>query len=254
MQLHVIHDPPAEGAWNMAVDEMMLQHVAATGEPILRFYAWQAPTLSLGYFQSLAAREGHAASRDCPAVRRSTGGGAIVHDREITYSIAFPVAQRWSAAASALYDTVHGGLVAALAQFQVYATLCEATLHPLENEPFLCFERRAEGDVLLGRQKIAGSAQRRRQGAVLQHGSLLWERSPAAPELPGLADLCNGPPPNRAEFLETWIGELQRRASSLISDDSLEPLPAAWTADQRQAAEGLLSDRFRGEAWLRRRA
>ena len=180
--LRIIHDPPACGTWNMAVDEMLLEAVAKSGEPTLRFYQWSEPTLSLGYFQAVADRALHEASVACPVVRRSTGGGAIVHDVELTYSIALPLVARWSAVATSVYDLFHQTLVLALANFGITATLCETTLHPLAGEPFLCFERRAKGDVLVGTHKIAGSAQRRKQGAMLQHGSILLEKSAFAPE------------------------------------------------------------------------
>src|SRR5688500_9559950 len=89
--LRVITDPPASGAWNMAVDEALLESAATGSVATLRFYEWHEPTLSLGYFQPAADREQHAASRACPLVRRASGGGAIVHDRELTYSLAWPL-------------------------------------------------------------------------------------------------------------------------------------------------------------------
>ena len=91
--LRVIVDPPADGAWNMAVDEALLLSDERTGLTI-RFYQWEEPTLSLGYFQSLAEREQHPPSVDCPMVRRASGGGAILHDRELTYSMVAPLDQR----------------------------------------------------------------------------------------------------------------------------------------------------------------
>ena len=88
-------DPPAPGSWNMALDETLLESAADGGESSLRFYGWSQPTLSLGYFQPYDDRCQHAASRNCPAVRRASGGGAILHDREITYSFALPRAILW---------------------------------------------------------------------------------------------------------------------------------------------------------------
>ena len=74
----------------MAVDETLLFDAAENGTATLRFYSWDEPTLSLGYFQRYADREQHTASRTCAVVRRQTGGGAILHDRELTYSLALP--------------------------------------------------------------------------------------------------------------------------------------------------------------------
>ncbi len=88
-------DPPGAGAWNMAVDEMLLEWSAAQGGCCLRLYGWREATLSLGYFQEYADRAGHGPSRNCPVVRRLTGGGAIVHDAELTYSLVVPGGHPW---------------------------------------------------------------------------------------------------------------------------------------------------------------
>src|SRR5436190_3445677 len=85
-------DPPAEGVWNMAVDEVLLDGVAAgSAPPTLRFYAWSPACLSLGYFQpfSVVNLEG-CRGLGVEVVRRPTGGRAILHDRELTYSVVLP--------------------------------------------------------------------------------------------------------------------------------------------------------------------
>src|SRR5690242_1143259 len=87
-EIRLILDPPAPGSWNMAVDEALLETAADAGIATLRFYQWNEPTLSLGYFQAAAERNQHSMSSGCPLVRRASGGGAILHDRELTYSIA----------------------------------------------------------------------------------------------------------------------------------------------------------------------
>src|SRR5262245_11329728 len=181
-------DPPADGAWNMSVDEALLQAAETDGVATLRFYQWREPTLSLGYFQSHIDRHRHPVSSSCPLVRRSTGGGAILHDRELTYSIILPLAESRRFAAENLYRAVHGSLIETLGELGITASLCDCS-SAAANEPFLCFQRRTLGDILLGQHKIGGSAQRRRGCAILQHGSILLARSAAAPELAGIADL-----------------------------------------------------------------
>ena len=79
----------------MAVDEVLLEAAAADGQCTLRFYRWEEPTLSLGYFQTYADRWQHEPSRDAAVVRRTSGGGAILHDAELTYSFAVPAIIRW---------------------------------------------------------------------------------------------------------------------------------------------------------------
>jgi lipoate-protein ligase A len=186
----LIESPAGPGDWNMAVDAALMESVAASGQCCLRFYSWSEPTVSLGYFQNAADRQTHGASRACAIVRRSTGGGAIVHDHEITYSLVVPTGDALVAHPPELYQLLHRTLIEALSDWQIVAKICPgADTHSPAQEPFLCFERRAAGDVLLGHAKVAGSAQRRRRGAVLQHGSVLLKKSPAAPELFGIIDL-----------------------------------------------------------------
>src|SRR5688500_7762020 len=110
------HDPPARGSWNMALDEALL-HRAAEGAPaVLRFYEWQEPTLSLGYFQRYADWVCHSASAGCAVVRRATGGGAILHDRELTYSCVLPPGHSLGRHAADLYNAIHDSIVAVLAE------------------------------------------------------------------------------------------------------------------------------------------
>ncbi len=207
MICHVLADGPDSGAWNMAVDEALAEAAAADGEAWLRFYLWSPATLSLGYFQQHESRGAHTASVDCAMVRRASGGGAILHDLELTYSLALPVPDRQVGESPKLYLAVHEALVRALAVFGVVAGVRETPAHAAGPEPFLCFERRAVGDVLLGDVKIAGSAQRRRRGALLQHGSLLLATSKFAPELPGIRELAGKECPI-VELTGCWVREL----------------------------------------------
>ncbi len=153
-------DTASFGPWNMAVDEVLLED-ADQGQLSLRFYAWCPITLSLGYFQHVAHRDAHHASRDCPLVRRASGGGAIVHDdaqHELTYSVAVPSPRLARKHHRELYDRFHLSLIQALARFGVPAHSCTPSLTPLAPAPFLCFQRHTVGDVMLGDNKIAGSA------------------------------------------------------------------------------------------------
>ena len=235
-------DPPAPGSWNMALDETLLESAADRGESSLRFYRWSRPTLSLGYFQPYDDRLRHEPSRNCSAVRRPSGGGAILHDREITYSLAVPPGNRLAAKHLTLYETAHAALIRALAGFAVDAQLSPGRPgNSGEKEPFLCFQRRCAGDVLLSDVKIAGSAQRRRRGAVLQHGSLLLGRSPAAPELAGLAEIL-GRPIDAGPLVARWLPRLAARLEVDWSPDLLTPT-------QRRQAESLARERYARADW-----
>jgi lipoyl(octanoyl) transferase len=225
VDIRLLIDPPKSGPWNMAVDEALLLDAVENGNATLRFYQWNEPTLSLGYFQPYADRHQHAASQNCSVVRRQSGGGAILHDRELTYSLVLPPGHPLGRNAPQLYDAVHKAFITALAglglQDSSGPTLkCrgdQAASSPRE-EPFLCFQRQSAGDVILvspdnfpttrdPSRKILGSAQRRHRGAILQHGSLLLETSASAPELAGLSDLT-GPLPTVPELISAVCAEL----------------------------------------------
>lgn len=243
--MRLIIDPPADGAWNMAVDEVLLADAAERGLSTLRFYRWNRPTLSLGYFQCHAEREGHAASRACPLVRRASGGGAIVHDAELTYSLAMPATGSKSAAAD-LYLLMHETLIETLARLGVRAWRHSQTAQTVAApEPFLCFQRRAEGDVVSGHFKIAGSAQRRRGAAVLQHGSVILQSSPAAPELPGIADLT-GRAIAPEELAASWLESPLTRGLGPWRQTPLE----SW---MHETAVMLSREKYAAKPWNQRR-
>jgi lipoate-protein ligase A len=242
--IRLIFDPPAPGSWNMAVDEALLSACSKSAATTLRVYTWSTPTLSLGYFQPYAERHTHTASAGCAVVRRATGGGAILHDQEMTYSLTTPVRDRNGEEVQAWYDVLHRSLVATLAEYGVQATLCEATDRQLESR-FLCFQRRSEGDILLDNMKIAGSAQRRQRQAVLQHGSLLIRRSTGAPELPGIVDLRNT---ELAEepFAKRWVTMLGKRLDWAWRPDQL-------TNQEYEQARSIQQEKFGHSDWTLRR-
>lgn len=269
----LIVDPPTPAAWNMAADEWLLQRAADEGTVTLRFYQWSEPTLSLGYFQRFDQREQHTASRDCPLVRRASGGGALVHHYELTYSIAIPAGHSLARRAEDLYDAAHESLVAVLNQSvagnSAEFSLCDPTTLPAGHtavaEPFLCFLRRTRGDVLCeqlnqagrsattptptpeGRYKVCGSAQRRHRGAVLQHGGILLAQSPYAPELPGVAELAGQAGITATGLRELWMGPLAERLGFDLT------AAVAWAKPERKSISEIESTKFSDSAWLRRR-
>lgn len=241
--LRVIHDEPGPGDWNMAVDETLVTSVASSGVPVLRFYGWRPATLSLGYFQRLAERAAHVASAACPVVRRPSGGGAIVHDRELTYCLVLPADAPAARDASRLYRCVHESLKAALQTWGI-AVEIRAVTAALNPEPFLCFRRLAAGDVLCQGVKICGSAQRRHAGAVVQHGSILLATSRFAPELPGLAELT-GKVIAGVDLAERLLGELSPRLGGTVQ----QPLTEAELA----LAERTRQSKYAAADWTAKR-
>jgi len=250
--IRLLIDPPSEGAWNMAVDETLLETAATTGQATLRFYQWKKPTLSLGYFQLAADRGQHAASTACPLIRRPSGGGAILHDRELTYCIALPRTSNWTVAPKQLYDLCHITLVEALQKWRIAASLYTPNRDdaacgkpPPQAQPFLCFQRRTCGDVVFGEIKIAGSAQRRRRQAVLQHGSILLARSAYAPELLGVQEL-SGVRIEPDDLRVRWLPQLLKRLGAVGDPGNL--------TDREAVRSSEYADRFASAAYIDRRS
>ncbi|MEW6365608.1 MAG: biotin/lipoate A/B protein ligase family protein [Acidobacteriota bacterium] len=172
----LVLDGPLPGAFNMAADEAMLHLVAAVPATILRFYAWSQPTLSLGKSQAAASAADLDACRRAgiAVVRRPTGGQAVLHDAEITYSIASSHPQllddpspygpyrRVSAALMAGFERI--GIPTELAPRMRSGAYCR-------NDP--CFLDAGHSEILYKCRKIAGSAQWRSRDRFLQHGSIL---------------------------------------------------------------------------------
>ena len=171
--------PAATGADNMALDEALMSHVARTGQWIFRVYSWTSPTLSLGRNQiALGAYDrGRLAERGIDVVRRPTGGRAILHDREVTYSVAGPVVDAGDLAES--YARINRLLIAALRRLGLDAEVVDRTdpsLKTAELErrgPLPCFHHPSAGEITLQGRKLVGSAQWRSSDALLQHGSIL---------------------------------------------------------------------------------
>lgn len=231
--LRVIDSGPGDGPWNMALDEALLASAAQQGGICLRWYQWQPATLSLGYFQRLAERKRHAASQRCAVVRRASGGGAILHDRELTYSLTIAHDHPLAKDAEGLYRQVHQILIDVLQTHGVAAKFCQAEAKKLKSAeaPFLCFQRRTSGDLVLGGEKIVGSAQRRHRGAILQHGSVLLSASSWAPELPGIREISG-------------VDLSAERLADAVVTQFAQSLQLEAVPDQCTAAETALSHEF----------
>jgi lipoate-protein ligase A len=188
-------DPPLSGETNMAIDEALLRDATPESPIVLRVYQWDQPTLSLGHFQSWEDCRTIPGLSDLPWVRRKTGGGAIVHDQEITYSILIPETRNKTSKGHSelFYRAIHGSVVENLRKLGWDAKLSEtctcSTATNQKEEPFLCFSRRSPVDLMIETNKILGSAQRRTSAGLLQHGSLLVLHSPTTPRLIGLSEI-----------------------------------------------------------------
>jgi len=159
----------------MATDLALLAHARETKRAVLRIYAWSRPTLSLGRNErargSIHAPALRAEGID--VVRRPTGGRALLHDHEVTYSVAAPVG---TMTLRESYVAINALLFDALARLGVAAIAVArdpAERHALRPDGAACFAEPGEGEIVVGGGKLVGSAQWREDGALLQHGSIL---------------------------------------------------------------------------------
>ena len=171
-----------DGYTNMAVDEaMMLAVQAGLVPPTLRIYAWQPPCLSIGAFQSVASDidAPACAARGIEWVRRPTGGRAILHDHEVTYSVvARQDNERIAGDVMESYRRISQGLLAGLRVIGVKADLAPSAIPPVPSgvpKPAACFAAPSQHEIMVGGRKVIASAQRRQGTVLLQHGSILLD-------------------------------------------------------------------------------
>ena len=175
--LNVYHDEPSRtAALNMATDEALLERAT---EPTIRFYQWDHPALSFGYF----GRYADAADEARDIVRRWTGGGIVLHGEDLTYSIVIPASEpACSESAASIYEKVHYAICAAFAANGEHAELAavaavsdrrEQNVSAIRDRCYnACFANPVHADVLINGRKVAGAAQRRTRRGLLQQGSI----------------------------------------------------------------------------------
>lgn len=197
----------AGGAWNMAADEVLLQ-TAAAGIASFRFYCWNAPTLSLGYFQPLTVRQTNTALAALAYVRRSTGGAALVHHHELTYALALPAGSPWQTRGQSWLIQMHTAIAQALMALGIEVQIVAAGEERRLGDD-LCFLHQTPGDLVVRGHKVVGSAQRKQKGALLQHGAILLAQSAFTPQLRGLHDLVSCPVDSSASIAREVLRALQ---------------------------------------------
>lgn len=164
--------PPLDGAGNMALDEALMRRAARTGDAVFRVYSWSSPTLSLGRNQRARGCYDAGAAQELGVafVRRPTGGRALLHHHEVTYSATLPLGNGDDARSA--YDFINDVLLVALGRLGVPARRpTGVSSMPPGLRP--CFDVPAAHEIAVDGRKLVGSAQWRRSGALLQHGSIL---------------------------------------------------------------------------------
>jgi lipoyl(octanoyl) transferase len=168
MNWRQLNSGPGAPAFNMALDEALLEGSATRGEAVLRFYGWTEPAATFGYFQNFAEVE--LATPRRPLIRRPTGGGIVPHDADWTYSLTFPAGHEWyELRAEESYRRAHEWLLRAFAGLGVATELADAAK---KSAPGQCFVGHENHDLLWHGRKVAGAAQRRNRLGLLIQGSV----------------------------------------------------------------------------------
>lgn len=172
----LLHSGYHEAAINMALDESLLNwHSEGKIPPVLRFYGWTKPTLSVGRFQNIERTINLTALEryGCTFVRRLTGGSAVLHDDELTYSITVSEEKSYiSDSIRMTYFNLSKGIMAGFKELGINADYSMPREHFEKGNTAVCFERPSDYEMLVERKKISGHAQVRKKGVLLQHGSL----------------------------------------------------------------------------------
>jgi lipoate-protein ligase A len=255
---------PLDGPTNLAIDETLLRTAGRSpGRPTVRFYAWDRPTVSVGYGQPLdgAVDRAYCAAAGIPLVRRPTGGSALLHEpprREVTYSVAAG-AEAFPGADDVLdtYRVIGRGLAAGFARLGVAVDVVDvARVRRARAVPAFCFARTGAYEIAAGGRKLVGSAQRRRSGAFLQHGAVLLgvdraRLSAVFPEArvgdPGLTTLAAllGRPPGFDEVVAALTEGLAGALGARLS-------PGGLAEDEIRLAHRLVADKYGTAAWTER--
>ena len=167
--------PPARGAWNMALDEAILESCGRGDSPAtLRLYAWEPACLSLGYAQPVQDVDlERLQARGWDLVRRPTGGRAVLHTDEITYSVIAPPGEaRISGTVLEAYNRLAAALVETLRLLDLPVEIQERRQDGNKDPNPVCFEVPSTYEITVVGKKLVGSAQARRKDGVLQHGTL----------------------------------------------------------------------------------
>ena len=174
-QWRLLITPPARGAWNMALDEAILEHIGRGDSiPTLRLYAWEPACLSLGHAQPFADVDvNRLQARGWEVVRRITGGRAILHTDELTYSVIAPNDEPVIAGTVLqAYNRLAQALLLAVKNLELPVQIQEGQANDSASSNPVCFEVPSTYEITVDGKKLIGSAQARKKEGVLQHGSL----------------------------------------------------------------------------------
>jgi len=253
----------------MALDETLMESVLqGTSEPILRLYRWNPACLSLGYAQPIddidrAALEEH----NWDLVRRPTGGRAILHTDELTYAVILPAGHPLSrGGVLPSYQRISTGLIQALQLLGLEVTVQPSIqLNDTERAEPVCFKIPSSYEITVSGKKLLGSAQMRRKGAVLQHGTLPLQgdirRICDALKFPSAADREHakqrvqqraGTVSDLLDQHVTWDQAAHAMQQGFANAFEIQFTASAPTHEEMARCQILQEERYQDEAWTAR--
>jgi lipoyl(octanoyl) transferase len=251
----LLRSGPQDGVQNMALDEAMLLVSAESRCTIVRLYSWDRPTVSFGRNQRCmdVYDSERLESRGVPAVRRLTGGRALLHARELTYSVSGPVVAGDTLRAG--YAAINAVLIEALRAIGVPAELASPTERLAAPGLAPCFETPASGEIVVHGRKLVGSAQHRDAAAFLQHGSILLDDDQGLLDELASVPLPTTPPPATLRGCDPLL------TAGHLSDAIAATLTARAAGSVTSAADTFLPEhhvstaatRYRDPRWTWRR-
>ena len=252
----------ADGAWNMAVDEALLESAMKPGAiPTLRLYHFHRPTVTFGYGQDVAQAVNEAACRDrgVQCVRRITGGRALLHQHELTYSVAAPPFTR---SVRSAYQSVTGALRSALERLGVPVDPPGAHERVRAPGHLPCLAVPTGHEITAGGRKVVASAMRFRRRGFLQHGSILWSIDrPLSKQVTRLGEqdplpavgirevnlnvsALNAPAFGEAELVEALSSAFEELLGA-------PAMPGALSPEESERVSNL-AEKYRSEGWTSR--
>jgi lipoyl(octanoyl) transferase len=243
-------DTAHPGYLNMAIDQALLERACRHRERWLRLYGWQPHCLSFGRHEPATRRYDpvRITERGLDVVRRPTGGRAVWHGRELTYSIVAP-ADALGALRHA-YLEIHRTLLRALRALGADARMAPAQ-PPARLDAGACFAQPVGGEIMIGSKKVVGSAQLREGGALLQHGSILLHDDQAVVQSVAREAPAGGPMPGSAEWLE--LGASAGEIAQAVGAAAMARWGGAW--DRQPPVGSVLQlasahvPRFQSDTW-----
>ena len=265
----IIKTSPGPGAWNMAVDESILEAVTSRQAlPTLRLYAWEPACLSLGLAQSVRDVDFSALTRlGWHLVRRPTGGRAILHVDEFTYSVTAPLDEpRLVGSVLESYRRLSQALVVALQKLGLDARADKEYQLSADSKPGgpVCFDVPSNYEITVHGKKLVGSAQARRKEAVLQHGTL-----PLSGDLTRITHVLAYPDENAREkaaqkllshavntemlgFSLSWETAAAAFSAAFEEVLNLRLIEGNLTTQEAQRAAQLVEQKYNHDSWTNR--